>query len=150
MTSIAIAYWIFLAACWIIAARTGYRPALATVTAWSVASIITTVIYETGDETFSGVNGYVVVVDVFAFLFLLFMMMRVDRNWTIYAAALQLNALIIHFAMYVDEAIVPGAYAWGSALWSWIILLVVVIGTIEFTRSQQRLGGPDLPAGGSA
>ncbi len=55
--------------------------------------------------------------------------LRSERFWPLWIAGLQLTISISHMLKAIDQDLLPRAYAAAAVLWSYPILLIIVIGT---------------------
>ncbi|QJB69268.1 hypothetical protein [Parasphingorhabdus halotolerans] len=76
-------------------------------------------------------------VDLLALLALIYVMIRSDRFWPIWATAFHLLAVTIHVAMMVAPEITPWAFATGAGFWAYPMLLALAIGTNEYVRPDE-------------
>jgi hypothetical protein len=56
------------------------------------------------------------------------------RFWPLWVAALQLIMTTSHLMRAIDSDLVPRAYAAASILWSYPILLIILVGTVRTRR----------------
>lgn len=85
---------------------------------------------------YSGVELGVFFVDFATFAVFAYVALRTQRFWPLWVAGLQLTTVMSHILKAIDLSLFPIAYAAAGRLWSYPILLVLVIGT---WRSQRRL-----------
>lgn len=82
------------------------------------------------------VNGYVgielgvVIVDAGLFFALAAISLRSRAFWPMWAAGFQLCALAGHLAAAKSHAMVPAAYAETLAIWSYAVILTLLLGTL--------------------
>lgn len=78
-------------------------------------------------------------VDAVVLAVLLWIAIRSDRFWPMWAAGLQLIGTSSHFVMLLDPRVVPRAYFAVMAMWGYFILAALVIGTyLEVERPRRR------------
>lgn len=58
-----------------------------------------------------------------------------DRFWPLWVAGFQLTSSLAHFLKAVEPELIPQAYAAAARIWSYPILIIILIGT---WRSHQR------------
>lgn len=61
--------------------------------------------------------------------YLVWLALRSDRFWPLYAAGFQVIGTFIHVARITDDSIWHSAYATGQVLWAYPVLLTLAIGT---------------------
>ncbi len=70
-------------------------------------------------------------IDIVALLALIYLAIKSDRFWPMWAAAFHLLAVTIHTAMMVAPQITPWAFATGAVFWAYPMLLALAIGSRE-------------------
>jgi hypothetical protein len=73
----------------------------------------------------------VFVIDIFALFALIYLTIKSDRFWPIWATAFQLLAVTIHGAVMMAPQITPWAFATGAVFWAYPMLLALAIGSLE-------------------
>ncbi|MGB5723499.1 MAG: hypothetical protein WBM39_03720, partial [Parasphingorhabdus sp.] len=73
------------------------------------------------------------IIDIAALLALIYLSIRSDRFWPIWATAFHVLAVTIHTAMVVAPQITPWAFATGAVFWAYPMLLALAIGSFEHT-----------------
>jgi len=53
-----------------------------------------------------------------------------DKFWPLWAAGFHLVGVVTHVAVMADQAIAPLAYAHALGIWSYLILLTLLLGTL--------------------
>lgn len=71
----------------------------------------------------------ILLIDLALLGYLIWLAMRSDRFWPMYAAGFQIIGTLIHVARITDESIFQSAYATGQILWSYPVLLTLAVGT---------------------
>lgn len=89
---------------------------------------------------FQSVEIGVLAVDLVCLLVFVAIAVRADRSWPIWVAALQLIGTAGHAARLVDPAIVPRAYAFMLAVWSYPMILLIIVGTWRHRQRLARFG----------
>lgn len=83
----------------------------------------------------TGLEPEIFFIDIVALIALIWLSLRSDRFWPMWAAAFHLLALSIHAAMVVAPQIKPWAFATGSVFWAYPMLLALAIGSREHQSS---------------
>lgn len=71
----------------------------------------------------------IMLIDLALLGYLVWLAMRSDRFWPMYAAGFQIIGTLIHVARITDDSIFQSAYATGQILWSYPVLLTLAVGT---------------------
>ena len=71
----------------------------------------------------------IMLIDLALLSYLIWLAMRSDRFWPLYAAGFQIIDTLIHVARITDDSIFQSAYATGQILWSYPVLLTLAAGT---------------------
>jgi hypothetical protein len=101
-----------------------------------IATVLT-VIAASGPATrFSSVELGILIVDLAMLVALSILAVRAERFWPLWVTAFQLVATAGHALRFADPTVIPRAYAFILAFWSYPMLLILVLGTY---RHQQRL-----------
>tara|TARA_R110001606_G_scaffold10898_3_gene47042 strand:+ start:2559 stop:2852 length:294 start_codon:yes stop_codon:yes gene_type:complete len=79
----------------------------------------------------TGLEAEIFAIDVVALIALIWLTLKSDRFWPIWATAFHLLAVTIHAAMMVAPQITPWAFATGSVFWAYPMLLALAIGSRE-------------------
>ena len=83
----------------------------------------------------------VLLVDLGFLTVLLFYALREQPSWLLFAAAFQLLSVLTHIAILIDAGVHARAYLQGLAIWSYLVLLSLAIGTWLHWRDQRLAGG---------
>jgi hypothetical protein len=79
----------------------------------------------------------VAAIDLSLFALLGWYALRSNRYWPMWAAALLGLGLVMHVTMLVDPRIVPRAYLTANVIWSYLVVLALVVGTaLEAPRAR--------------
>ena len=89
---------------------------------------------------FQGVEVGVFVVDVAAFIAFIALALLANRFWPIWVSALLGLGVAGHLAMLLHPQVIPWAYAVVLSIWSYPILLTIVMGTRAHRRRLTRTG----------
>jgi hypothetical protein len=101
-----------------------------------VASLATRLTISPLHQRYSGVEIGVFLVDLATFAAFTFVALRTQRFWPLWIAGLQLTTVMAHILKAIDTSLFPIAYAAAGRLWSYPILLILVVGT---WRNRRRL-----------
>lgn len=80
-------------------------------------------------SNFSQPESGILLIDLALLSYLIWLALRSDRFWPLYAAGFQIIGTLIHVARITDESIFQSAYATGQILWSYPVLLTLAFGT---------------------
>ena len=100
------------------------------------ASAASLLAYRLHAARFNSVETGIFVVDVVTFVAFLLLALRADRFWPLWITGIHLVGVATHTARLVDPRVLPWAYSVTQSLWSYPVLLLIVIGT---ARHQKRL-----------
>lgn len=78
---------------------------------------------------YAGPEFGILVVDSALLAVLLFLLIKSDRYWPIWATGFHLIAVLTHFAKAIDPMILPVAYANYLVLWSYPVLATLLVAT---------------------
>ena len=70
-------------------------------------------------------------IDLVALLALIYLTIKSDRFWPMWATAFQLLAVAIHATVLIVPQIAPWAFATGAVFWAYPMLLALAIGSLE-------------------
>ena len=84
---------------------------------------------------YASVESGLMIIDLLVLLVFIWIALRSQRFWPLWVAGLQLTNSISHVMKLANIDLMPRAYAAAAALWSYPILLILVIGT---WRSHRR------------
>jgi hypothetical protein len=79
-------------------------------------------------------------IDFSLFALLFWYALRSDRYWPMWAAALLGLGVLMHITMVVDPRIIPKAYLTANVIWSYLVVLALVVGTAVEVRRPHRSG----------
>lgn len=77
-------------------------------------------------------------IDVALLALLLFIALKSDRYWPLWAAGFHIVGTTIHLATFVEVDIWPPAYANAQAFWAWPVLVALLVGTMAEARYRSR------------
>lgn len=92
---------------------------------------------------FSNVETGVLIIDTMLMIALLFVALRADRGWPLILAGLHLCTMGAHMVRLIDPDMIRVTYALMIAVWSYPMLLGLLVGTHRH-RSRLRERGFDL------
>ena len=93
-----------------------------------------------GDPAWFAVNPGHVVIDTWAFVALMWVALRANRGWPLWASAAQVIVIMAHIAKLWDPAMVRKAY-WAMTQMPLILQLVVLaLGTLAHVARSRRIG----------
>lgn len=124
-------YYIFLVACCGYAIFRGSRSEYFGAAIMIVGSLSTLAIGRLFGSSWTRVEVGIFAIDVVALFALIYLALKSNRFWPMWASAFQLLAVTIHTAMVVAPQITPWAFATGAALWAYPMLLALAIGSCE-------------------
>lgn len=90
------------------------------------------------NERFSGVEYYVMFVDLAVFGGFLWVALRSDRFWPLWVAGLQLTTILGHVMKLVDESLFSHAYGAALVFWVYPMLLILAVGTWRNSRRTRQ------------
>ena len=70
-------------------------------------------------------------IDIVALFALIYLTLKSDRFWPMWASAFQLLAVAIHTAVMIAPQVTPWAFATGAVFWAYPMLLALAIGSLE-------------------
>ena len=80
----------------------------------------------------------ILIVDVVLLGYLVWLAMRSDRFWPLYAAGFQVVGTTIHLARFADPNVLHSAYAFAQVFWAYPVLLALAVGTWLEARYRTR------------
>ena len=110
------------------------------------ATIVTQLVMPPPEMRYSNLDLQLIVIDLAVLAAFVAIALRSERFWPLWVAGLQLTISISHLMKAVDQELMPRAYAAAAVLWSYPILLIIVIGT--WRQHRRRL--QDMHGGASA
>lgn len=83
------------------------------------------------------------VIDLLMLMLFVLLALRSFRFWPLWVAGLQLTITISHVLKAVDQNLIPQVYAVAERMWSYPILIILILGTWRGTRQRpEQLGLP--------
>jgi hypothetical protein len=129
-----------LSACAIYAFVAGGWPERIGAAAYAASVAATHLLLMTHTGRWHSVEVGVFTVDVLVFLAFIILALRADRYWPIWVSALLGLGLLGHLARWAGPEVIPWAYAVILTVWSYPILVIIVIGTFSHRRRLARFG----------
>lgn len=134
------AYITILALCWAYALLKGGAPERIGASVIGVGSLLSLLAVSGPAARFGAVEVGVLLVDMAAFVAFLVLALRAERYWPLWVAALQCIGTAGHAAKLMDPNVIPLAYAFVLALWTYPMLFLIVLGTWNHQRRLARFG----------
>lgn len=135
-----IAYFTLVGICWLYAMFRGGAPERSGATVLAVGSILTVLAVSGPTQRFGSVELGIFLVDVAALVAFLLIALRAERLWPLWVTALQAIGTAGHAVKLADPDVIPRAYAFVLAFWSYPMLLLLVVGTYRHQRRMARFG----------
>jgi hypothetical protein len=133
-------YYAILALCCSYAALKGGAPERFGAAIFALASILSSVLVSSPAARFGSLEVGVFAVDTTMLLALLVLALRAERFWPLWAIALHLIETAGHAVKLVDPLVIPKAYAFILALWSYPMLFLLVAGTWNHQKRLAKFG----------
>lgn len=95
---------------------------------------------------YSGVEIGLLAIDLVMLGVFIAIALRSDRFWPLWIAGLQLTGSTAHLMKQIHLDLLPKAYGAAAALWSYPILLILLIGTWRGYRRRLAQGDEPAPA----
>jgi len=132
-------YFALLAACCAYAFAAGGGPERIGAAALAIGSVLTVVVISAPPIRFRSVEVAVVVVDILCLIIYVALALRADRFWPIWASALVGVGALGHLGKWFSGPDLDRwAYAFSIAIWSYPILALIAIGTLNHQRRAAR------------
>ena len=106
-----------------------------------LATLATQLVIPPPSDRYSFVDVELVLIDLGVLAAFVAVALRSDRFWPLWIAGLQLTISISHLLKAIDQELLPRAYAAAAVLWSYPILLIIVIGTWRNHQRRRRASG---------
>tara|TARA_R110000824_G_scaffold45244_6_gene130969 strand:- start:2404 stop:2847 length:444 start_codon:yes stop_codon:yes gene_type:complete len=134
----AYVYYIFLFVCCGYAILRGSRSEYFGAAIMIIGSLLTLAVAQSFGTSWTKVEVGIFAIDIIVLLAFIYLALKSDRFWPIWAAAFQLLAVIIHSAMIVAAPITPWAFGTGAVFWAYPMLLALAIGSSEHEPFARR------------
>ncbi len=105
-----------------------------------IAAIATRILYMTTPMLFMGVEVGLMAVDVALLVAMIVIMLHADRFWPIWVTALHALGTGAHLARAISPDVIRLAYAVLSVVWSYPIIVLLVVGTHRHSRRIRSRG----------
>jgi hypothetical protein len=134
-------YYTLLGLCWIYALVKGGRPERIGAAVVAAGSVLCLALVLGRADRYKSVEIGVLLVDIALFAIFTLLALRADRFWPIWASALAGLGVLGHLGRwYLGPDIGRGAYVISIVLWSYPILMLIAIGTLNHHRRVAREG----------
>ncbi len=104
-----------------------------------IASVLSPLVVRPLVHRYVGVEVGLLIVDVAAFTAFTLIALSSCRFWPLWLAGFQLSTLVTHLSAEIDIQLVPQAYAVAAKSWSYLILIMLAVGSWRAQR--RRLAG---------
>ena len=94
-----------------------------------LATLATQFVIPAPEVRYSNLDLELIMIDIIVLGAFVAVALKSDRFWPLWIAGLQLTISISHVLKAIDQELLPRAYAAAAVLWSYPILLIIVIGT---------------------
>lgn len=92
-----------------------------------LATLVTQFILRTVEQRYSNLQLSMLLIDIFVLGAFVWIALRSDRFWPLWVAGLQLTVAMAHFMKAIHMDLIPRAYAVAAVVWSYPILLIIII-----------------------
>jgi hypothetical protein len=133
-------YTSLLFACWAYALLHGGKPERIGASILGMGSIATFLVVSAPAARFGSVESGILFVDVAALAGFLALALRAERLWPLWLTALHAIGTAAHAVKLVAPGVIPWAYAFALAFWSYPMLLLLVLGTWQHRKRLVRHG----------
>lgn len=99
------------------------------------ATLATQFVIPPAEVRYSYLDFELILIDIVVLGAFVAVALKSERFWPLWIAGLQLTISISHVLKAIDQDLLPRAYAAAAVLWSYPILLIIVVGT---WRSHRR------------
>lgn len=133
-------YDILMLSCWAYALLRGGAPERIGATVLVAGSYLSLYAFSGLPGGFTSLEAGVFRVDIAVFIAFLILALFAERFWPMWVASLQAMGTAGHLVKVVDPTIVPWAYAIVLLIWSYPIILLMVLGTWRHQKRLARFG----------
>lgn len=127
-------FWAILLAIWLYAWFRGGSEERSAATACVLATITTVLVIPPVAERYSKPDLILLIIDIAMLIAFTAIALSSRRFWPLWIAGLQLTMTMSHLMKAIDPDLIPRAYAAASVLWSYPILLIILVGTWRTRR----------------
>ena len=133
-------FLVLLIACCAYAFARGGAPERIGMAVYAAGSVLTYVAVSAPPIRFKGVEVGVFIIDVCVLISFIVLALRANRFWPIWVSALLGLGVLGSLAMMLHPRVIPWAYAVVLSIWSYPILLLMVVGTRNHQLRLKRNG----------
>jgi hypothetical protein len=133
-----ILYWTLLLATCLFAFRGGRRDERIAAGVALTASVLTLIAHSITTVDYAVVEGSDMLIDIAVLASFVVIAVQSQRFWPLWAAGLQMTSTLAHLMKAVDPTLIPHAYAAAARLWSYPILLIIIVGTWRGYQGRRR------------
>ncbi|MFT5330991.1 MAG: hypothetical protein ACI9TB_001098 [Parasphingorhabdus sp.] len=134
----AYVYYIFLFVCCGYAILRGSRSEYFGAAIMIIGSLASLAVGKVLGTPWTSMEAEIFAIDVVGLLALIYLTLKSDRFWPMWATAFQLLAVTIHTAVMMAPEITPWAFATGAVFWAYPMLLALAIGSSEHEPLARR------------
>jgi hypothetical protein len=102
-----------------------------------VASLASLAVFRPADVSYSDFQPRIALIDLAALSAFVAIALRTRRFWPLWVSGLQLTTTIGHVLKLLDPDLVPVVYGAALASWSYLILIILAVGTWRARRLDQ-------------
>ena len=102
-----------------------------------VASLASLAVFRPADVSYSDFQPRIAFIDLAALSGFVAIALRTRRFWPLWVSGLQLTTTIGHVLKLLDPDLVPVVYGAALASWSYLILIILAVGTWRARRLDQ-------------
>ncbi len=128
--------WLF--GCCAVAFIIGGSPERLAAATMLVATALSFIVRRHQGHDFSETEWTLFAIDFAVQLALVWLAVRADRFWPITAAGIHLSEILAHLAQMLTHRIDPGIYARAEVLGSYLVLGLILIGSLNHHRRRKR------------
>jgi hypothetical protein len=134
------AYLAILFSCWLYAMLRGGSPERIGASIIGIGSVLSLIAVSSPAGRFASVEIGVFLVDVAALVGFLVLALRAERLWPLWVTAFQMIGTAGHAVKLASPEVIPVAYAFILAFWTYPMLLIIVVGTWQHRKRLERRG----------
>ena len=129
-------YYLFLIICCGYAILRGARSEYFGAAIMTIGSLSSLAVGKIWGTPWIRTEGEIFAIDIIALLALLYLTMKSDRFWPMWASAFQLLAVAIHTVVMIAPDVTPWAFATGAVFWAYPMLLALALGSFEHVAAK--------------
>lgn len=134
-----LVYYLLLVACWAYAVIRGGQPERLGASFLAIFSVLTAAAIPDATR-FRFLEIGALVVDLLCLAAFVMLALRADRFWPLWVAALQLLGVASHGVKFSEPDLIPTTYSFMLSIWSYPMILLMIIGTWRHQRRLARYG----------